>query len=210
MLLALFVIIELEVDNPLLDVRVFRHFAYTNSLLLISVLSVGLFAVLFYIPLLLQQARGLGAFDAGLLLLPQALVMAVLMPSAGMIYDKFGPRWPAVIGLARPRLGTYLLTEVTLDTSNAGVIWLLVLRAGGMGLAMMPIMTGGIAAVPPDMVDGAECVQHRRPTGLGGAGAGRPHLAGHELPRPAQPRSGRARRARHPHACARDGTDGQT
>ena len=73
-------IIELEVENPLLDVRVFRHWAYTNSLLLISVLSVGLFAVLFYIPLLLQQARGLGAFDTGLLLLPQALVMGVLMP----------------------------------------------------------------------------------------------------------------------------------
>ena len=71
-------IIELEVDHPLLDVRVFRHWPFTNSLLLISVLSVGLFAVLFYIPLLLQQAQGLGAFDTGLLLLPQALVMAVL------------------------------------------------------------------------------------------------------------------------------------
>ncbi len=153
--LALFVIIELEVDNPLLDVRVFRHLAYTNSLLLISVLSVGLFAVLFYIPLLLQQARGLGAFDTGLLLLPQALVMGVLMPTAGMIYDKFGPRWPATIGLALTAVGTYLLVDVTLETSNANVVWLLVLRSVGMGLAMMPIMTGGIAAVPPDMVDGA-------------------------------------------------------
>ena len=74
--LALFVVIELEVDEPLLDVRVFRYWAFTNSLLLISVLSVGLFAVLFYIPLFLQQAQGLGAFETGLLLLPQALVMA--------------------------------------------------------------------------------------------------------------------------------------
>ncbi|HKQ43156.1 MAG TPA: DHA2 family efflux MFS transporter permease subunit [Pseudonocardia sp.] len=153
--LALFVIIELEVDHPLLDVRVFKHWAYTNSLLLISVLSVGLFAVLFYIPLLLQQARGLGAFDTGLLLLPQALVMGVLMPSAGMIYDKFGPRWPAAIGLALTAIGTYLLVDVNLDTSNGHVVWLLVIRSVGMGLAMMPIMTGGIASVPPDMVDGA-------------------------------------------------------
>ena len=68
--LALFVVIELEVDNPLLDVRVFRYWPFTNSLLLISVLSVGLFAVLFYIPLLLQQSQGLGAFETGLLLLP--------------------------------------------------------------------------------------------------------------------------------------------
>ena len=109
-LLALFVIIELEVEHPLLDVRVFKYWPYTNSLLLISVLMVGLFATLFYIPLFLQQAQGLGAFDAGLLLLPQALVMAVLMPIAGRLYDKIGPRWPAVIGLTIVAIGTYPCT----------------------------------------------------------------------------------------------------
>ena len=155
LLLALFVVVELEVDRPLLDVTVFRHWAFTNSLLLVSVLSVGLFAVLFYIPLFLQQGKGLGAFDTGLLLLPQALVMAVLMPSAGILYDRFGPRWLAAIGLALVALGTYLMKDLTLETSNTHFVWLLVLRAVGMGLAMMPIMTGGLSAVPPDRVDGA-------------------------------------------------------
>ena len=155
LLLALFVIVELEVDKPLLDVTVFRHWPFTNSLLLVSVLSVGLFAVLFYIPLFLQQGKGLGAFDTGLLLLPQALVMAVLMPSAGILYDRFGPRWLAVTGLALVALGTYLMKDLTLDSSNTFFVWLLVLRAFGMGLAMMPIMTGGLSVVPPDRVDGA-------------------------------------------------------
>ena len=129
--LALFVVIEMEVDSPLLNVRVFQQWPFTNSLLLVSVLSVGLFAVLFYIPLLLQQARGLGAFDTGLLLLPQALVMAVIMPAAGLLYDRIGPRWPAVIGLALVALGTYLLTDVTLESSTSHVVWVLVLRAVG-------------------------------------------------------------------------------
>ena len=155
LLLALFVIVELEVDNPLLDVTVFRHWPFTNSLLLISVLSVGLFAVLFYIPLFLQQGKGLGAFDTGLLLLPQALVMAVMMPSAGILYDRFGPRWLAVTGLALVAFGTYLMKDLTLDSSNTVFVWILVLRAVGMGLAMMPIMTGGLSVVPPDRVDGA-------------------------------------------------------
>jgi EmrB/QacA subfamily drug resistance transporter len=155
LLLALFVIVELEIDNPLLDVTVFRHWPFTNSLLLISVLSVGLFAVLFYIPLFLQQGKGLGAFDTGLLLLPQALVMAVMMPSAGILYDRFGPRWLAVSGLALVAFGTYLMKDLTLDSSNTVFVWILVLRAVGMGLAMMPIMTGGLSVVPPDRVDGA-------------------------------------------------------
>jgi EmrB/QacA subfamily drug resistance transporter len=171
--LALFVVIELEVERPLLNVRVFKHWAFSNSLMLVSVLSIGLFAVLFYIPLLLQQARGLGAFDTGLLLLPQALVMAVIMPTAGLLYDKIGPRWPAAIGLAIVALGTYMLTGVTLESSTEHVVWVLVLRAVGMGLAMMPIMTGGLSAVPPDQVDGASAfnnVVQRTSSALGLAG----------------------------------------
>jgi EmrB/QacA subfamily drug resistance transporter len=153
--LALFVIVELEVDKPLLDVHVFRYWPFTNSLLLISVLSVGLFSVLFYVPLFLQQAQGLGAFEAGLLLLPQALVMAVCMPIAGRLYDRFGPRWPAVIGLSINAWGTYEMHVLTLDATHRHLIWLLCVRAVGMGIGMMPIMTGGIAAVPPTLVSKA-------------------------------------------------------
>jgi EmrB/QacA subfamily drug resistance transporter len=150
--LALFIVIELEVDEPLLDVRVFRSWPYTNSLLIISVLSIGLFTVLFYVPVFLQQAQGLGAFQAGVILLPQALVMAVFMPIAGRLYDRFGPKWPAIIGLSISAWGTYLLHDLTVDTAHHKVSLILMLRAVGMGLAMMPIMTAGLAAVPPALV----------------------------------------------------------
>jgi EmrB/QacA subfamily drug resistance transporter len=153
--MALFVVVELEVDEPLLDVRVFRHWAFTNSLLLVAVLSIGLFTVLFYVPLFFQQAQGLGAFETGLLLLPQALVMAVAMPIAGQLYDRIGPRWPAAIGLLVTAIGTYLLCTTTVDSSNSSVMWLLTLRAAGMGLCMMPIMTGGLSVVPPSQVSQA-------------------------------------------------------
>ena len=146
--LALFVVIELEVDEPLLNVRVFRYWPFTNSLLIISTLSVGLFTVLFYIPVYLQQAQGMGAFEAGFVLLPQALIMAVLMPIAGRLYDRIGPRWPAFVGLLICAGGTYLLRDLTPVTSHTEIALLLALRAAGMGLAMMPVMTGGLASVP--------------------------------------------------------------
>jgi EmrB/QacA subfamily drug resistance transporter len=153
--LALFVVIELEVSDPLLDVRVFRYWAFTNSLLLISVLMVGLFGVLFYVPLFLQQVQGFGALDAGITLLPQALVMAVLMPFAGRLYDRIGPRWPATIGVTIVAIATYLMHNLTIDTSREQLIWWLMLRAVGLGIGMMPIMTGGLAAVPPAEVNAA-------------------------------------------------------
>ena len=75
--------IEFEVEHPLLNLRVFRNRLYTTSLLAMSVMMTGLFATLFYIPLFLQVGLGYPALRAGLLILPQALVMAVLMPIAG-------------------------------------------------------------------------------------------------------------------------------
>ncbi|MEJ2859643.1 DHA2 family efflux MFS transporter permease subunit [Actinomycetospora flava] len=153
--MALFVVIELEVDHPLLNVRVFASWPFTNSLILIAVISAGLFGVLFYIPQSLQLNQGLGAFETGLLLLPQALVMAVIMPLAGQIYDRIGARWPAVAGLVITAWGTWMLRDLTIDTSHGDLAWILGFRAAGIGLAMMPIMTGGLSALPPHRVDGA-------------------------------------------------------
>jgi EmrB/QacA subfamily drug resistance transporter len=150
--LALFVVIELEVDEPLMDVRVFRYWPFTNSLLLISVLSIGLFTVLFYIPLLLQQGMGLAPFPAGLVLLPQALAMAVLTPISGRLYDRIGPQWPAVIGLLIVAVTTYRMHQISLDTSQSEIMWMLAFRAVGIGLCLMPIFTSGIASLPQAQV----------------------------------------------------------
>jgi EmrB/QacA subfamily drug resistance transporter len=145
--LAAFVLIELEVENPLLDVRVFRVWPYTNSLLLISVISIGLFSTLYYIPQFLQITQGLQALDAGLTLMPSALVMVVVTPFAGRIYDRFGPRWPAVIGLSVTALGTFLMAGITPDVPRAQIVLWTVIRNAGVGLSMMPIMTAGVAAL---------------------------------------------------------------
>ena len=153
--LALFVVIELEVAEPLLDIRIFRYWPFTNSLLLIAVLSVVLLGVLFYIPQFLQVAQGWGAFDSGLTLLPQALAMAILMPIAGRVYDRIGPRWPAAIGLTLTAADLYLLHTITLDTPREHVMWILVGLGAGLGMAMMPIMTGGIAVIPIAQVNAA-------------------------------------------------------
>jgi EmrB/QacA subfamily drug resistance transporter len=151
-MLAVFIVWELETDEPLLNVRVFRTWAYTNSLLIISVVFIGLFAILFYIPLYLQAVQGLGALKAGVTLLPQALIMAIVMPLAGQIYDRVGPRIPAVIGMAVCAYGSYLLHDITVDTSRGDIAMILTVRSAGMGLAMVPVMTGGLASLRPDVV----------------------------------------------------------
>ncbi|WP_147259163.1 DHA2 family efflux MFS transporter permease subunit [Pseudonocardia hierapolitana] len=151
--LALFVLIELEVAHPLLDVRVFRHWAFTNSLLLLSILTIGLFSVLFYVPVFLQQGQGLTAFEAGGRILPQALVVAVMMPLSGRLYDKIGARPLAITGFAISAYGTYLLCGINPDMTRGDVVVWTCVRAAGMGMAMMPVMTAGIASLPKEKVN---------------------------------------------------------
>ena len=151
--LALFVIIELEVDQPLLDVRIFRYWTFTNSLLVLCILFIGLLSMMFYLPVFMQADQGLTALEAGLRMLPQALVMAVLMPIAGRLYDKIGMRWLAVPGMALAGYGTWLLTDINPDMTEGDVVLWTCVRAAGMGLAMMPVMTGGMAILPQSAVN---------------------------------------------------------
>jgi EmrB/QacA subfamily drug resistance transporter len=158
LMLALFVTIELEVDHPLLDLRVFHSTAYTTSLIIMSVMMTGMFATLFYIPLFLQVGQGYQALNTGLLLLPQALVMAILMPVSGRWYDKIGPRWLVVSGLLVAAIGSYGLAQINPDIPRDEVVLWMCIRAAGVGMAMMSIMTGGLAALSPDLTNSGSAI----------------------------------------------------
>ncbi|HEY4004976.1 MAG TPA: DHA2 family efflux MFS transporter permease subunit [Pseudonocardia sp.] len=146
--LALYVVIELEVENPLIDLRIFQGWPYVNSILLLGIAVTGLFTVLYFIPQFLQVVQGMQALDAGLVLVPSAVVLVVLMPLAGRIYDLFGPRWPVAIGLAIMAYGSYLLAGLTPSTPSFDIeVWTSI-RNVGTGLAMMPIMASGISSLP--------------------------------------------------------------
>ncbi|WP_084216342.1 DHA2 family efflux MFS transporter permease subunit [Pseudonocardia spinosispora] len=150
-LLALFAIIELNTAEPLLDVRPLTNLPFLNSMLLVSVLFVGLFAGFFYIPVFLQQGQNITAMNTGLTVLPQAAALVIMTPLAGRLYDRIGARWLAVVGLGIDGVGTLMLAGINADVTRAELSWWMVIRATGVGLAMMPIITSGIAVLPPSL-----------------------------------------------------------
>lgn len=156
LLLALFVVIEFEVDSPLLDLRVFARFQFTLPLVLISAISLAIFASSFFIPQFLQgPARGLTPVNTGLALIPQALVLAVLLPLTGVLYDRIGSRWLAVLGLLVCGGGLMMLSRINVDITTGELIIGMVVLAAGVGLAMMPIMSNALAAVPAESAESA-------------------------------------------------------
>lgn len=146
--LILFVMIELSVKDPLLDLSLLANFTYTLSLVISSLVTVIMMGMLFLIPIFLQNVSGLSAVQTGLLLLPQAIVSGIMMPIAGALFDKIGARPLAVAGLLITAVSLYLTTNLTMETSNGTLVFWLCLRAVGMGLMMMPIQTAGMNMVP--------------------------------------------------------------
>jgi EmrB/QacA subfamily drug resistance transporter len=151
-MLVLFVIIELQVDQPLLNVQVFRHWPFINSLLLIAINTMGMFAVLYYVPQFLQNGQQITPMNTGLTVLPQAGALALIMPLAGRIYDRIGARWPALIGVSICVAGSFLLAGFNADVTRPEIIIWTTIGAAGMALAMMPIMTAGLSSLPSSMM----------------------------------------------------------
>jgi len=72
---------------------------------------------------------------------------------AGRLYDRIGPRWPAVVGLAVCGIGSLLMADIEADVPRPDLVAWTMIRAAGLGLAMMPVMTGGIDAPPSSVVN---------------------------------------------------------
>ena len=92
------------------------------------------------LPLYYQVARGESALAAGLLMAPQGLGAAFVMPIAGKLADKVGGGRVAVVGLVIATLGTLPFAFVSGDTPYALLAAVLVVRGIGIGSTMMPAM----------------------------------------------------------------------
>jgi EmrB/QacA subfamily drug resistance transporter len=146
--LSVFVVLELDVPNPLINLKVLCYWPFVNSLLLLVVVMTGMFTGLYFLPQYLQNVQDMQAFDAGLVLLPASLVVLVMMPIAGRIYDAVGPRWPVTVGMLIAAYASYQLAQMNVDTPREFIEVNLAIRNLGLGLSMMPIMTAGLAALP--------------------------------------------------------------
>lgn len=158
--LVIFVINEMFHNEPLLDLRLFKILPFTLSIIVSSITNIALFGGIFLIPLFLQNLQGHTAMQSGILLFPSAVATGIVMPIAGKLFDKFGPKPVVVPGILLITLGTYGLSRITLDTPGSTIVWLTVIRGIGLGLSMMPSSTAGMNAVPQHMVARASALSN--------------------------------------------------
>lgn len=157
--LVLFVVNELTHPKPLLDLRLFKVFDFTISTIINCVLTLALMGTTYILPLFLQNVRGYTAMEAGMIMLPSALVTASLMPVSGNLFDRFGMKPIVIPGLIILGIASYELSNaINMNSTKEMIILVTCLRSIGLGLAMMPINTAGMNAVKRELVGGASAL----------------------------------------------------
>lgn len=146
--LIVFIIRQLRMEEPMLDFKIYKYPMFALASIISIVLSVAMFSGMILTPLYVQEVRGISPFEAGILMLPGAVLMGIMSPITGRLFDKYGARILAIIGLSITVVTTYYLSRLELDSGYYYLMALYTIRMFGMSMVMMPIMTNGLNQLP--------------------------------------------------------------
>lgn len=146
--LVLFIRRQLQLDEPLLQVRIYKYPMFALSSVISIALSMSLFSAMILMPIYVQTIKGISPIDSGLLMLPGALLMGMMSPITGRMFDKWGAKVLAIPGLSLVVITTYLFSQLSLETSYWEIMLIYSVRMLGISLVMMPVMTNGLNTLP--------------------------------------------------------------
>ncbi|MEC5150633.1 MFS transporter [Cryobacterium sp. GrIS_2_6] len=150
--LVVFVVVELRVKEPLIDMRLFKIRGVWTANVVGLVFGFAMFGTFVLVPTLLQLPTvtgygfGESVSSAGLFLLPTVLMMVVFGPVAGILVRKIGPKPPMVFG------ALFVTAEFVIPALNHAELWQVVvsgqLTGAGIGLAFVAMSNAIIESVP--------------------------------------------------------------
>ncbi|HYK85437.1 MAG TPA: DHA2 family efflux MFS transporter permease subunit [Ktedonobacteraceae bacterium] len=151
--LAIFITYEIVIANrgrqPLLDLRLFANGPFRSSMIANVFVVFCLFGGLFLLPIYLQNIRGQSAFQAGLILLPQALASMVSVILGGRLVDRIGVRAVMIPGLLVLGVATWQLAYITVYSPFWWIQAMLVLRGIALGMTVQPLTVASMAEIRP-------------------------------------------------------------
>ena len=147
-----FILRQLKLKYPILQFTVFQNKVFTITTALSMVVFITMISGIVILPLFMQNMLGFTAFKSGLTLLPGAILMGIMNPIAGKLFDKFGVRWLAIIGLSILVITTFMFANLTEQTTFTYLTVVNSFRMIGIAMVLMPVSTAGLNQLPPHLI----------------------------------------------------------
>jgi EmrB/QacA subfamily drug resistance transporter len=148
-LLAVFAVVEMRTEKPLLDLRLFRDPLFRAVSILWIPGQAAFVGALFLVPLLLQLEMGFSPLESGLATFPQAVGIAAIAPVMGKVYPYAGPRRLVIAGMVGLCLTTLSFLMVDLQTGEWTIRLIMLLRGMSFGLVMVPASAAAYVTIAP-------------------------------------------------------------
>ncbi|MEI6681088.1 MAG: DHA2 family efflux MFS transporter permease subunit [Bacteroidota bacterium] len=148
--LTLFLVTELTIKEPLIELSLFRGYNFTVSNLVIFIFGIGMFGSTFLLPLYLQNALGYTAIQAGSVFLPVGIIQGIIAPATGIFSTKMNPRIPIIIGVFLLAFSFYLNSKLSYMTEHSFIMLSLYLRGLAMGMMFSPLTALATIGIPKE------------------------------------------------------------
>ncbi len=156
--LALLLVWELKIDEPVIDFRILKNIPLSVGCAIGGVLGFALFGTTFILPQWTQNLLGYPALDAGLVLLPRTVVMFVMMPVIGRIYNSINPRVTVAMALMLLAVSTWSLGHFPLVVGFWNFTPMLVMMGIALAIGMVPVSTMALSSVPKPRMTAASSI----------------------------------------------------
>ncbi|MBM7635188.1 MDR family MFS transporter [Geomicrobium sediminis] len=146
--LVAFIRRQLRLKQPILEFRVFKSRIFMFSTMISVIIFLSMISTATILPIYMQNMNSFDAFESGLILLPGAILMGMISPIAGRIFDRVGVRYLAIPGLFLIFISSLMFIDLDGQTSALYLSIGYAIRMVGTGMAMMPVTTAGINDLP--------------------------------------------------------------
>jgi MFS transporter, DHA2 family, multidrug resistance protein len=153
--LGAFIVCELYVEHPVVNLRVFKSRTYSTGVFLMAMLGVGLYGTTVLIPLVLQTLLGYPALRAGIAMAPRGLGSFIAMPLVGLIMGKFDPRKLLTVGMIVCALTLVQFSQLNLQAGYWDYFWPQLEMGLALGLVFVPLTTTSMSEIPKETMGNA-------------------------------------------------------
>lgn len=138
---------QLSMEKPMLNVRVLQNHKFLMGTIIGMLVQASLLSAGILMPIYLQSLMGYSATISGLVLMPGAILMGIMGPIAGRLFDKHGPRVLSIVGMTLLVISTFAFATLNDSTDVVFLTVLYTLRMFSLSLVNMPITTWAMNAL---------------------------------------------------------------